>query len=124
MAAGKITNTEWVLLGMTAVFLCGLLALYAHDRAVLASSPVETARNVPQEAFMPELAPLDLNAASAEELAELPGIGPELARRIAAYREEHGPFETVEELMEVSGIGQGKLDGLEGRVTVENEGIT
>ena len=48
----------------------------------------------------------------------------ELARRIVAYREEHGPFETVEELMEVSGIGQGKLDGLEGRVAVENEGIT
>ena len=73
---------------------------------------------------MPELAPLDLNAAPAEELAELPGIGPELARRIVAYREEHGPFDTVEELMEVSGIGQGKLDGLEGRVTVENEETT
>ena len=101
-----------------------MLALYAHDRAGLTASPVETARDVPQEAFMPEPAPLDLNAASAEELAELPGIGRELARRIVAYREEHGPFETVEELMEVSGIGQGKLDGLEGRVTVENEGIT
>lgn len=124
MAAGKITKTEWVLLGLTAVFLCGLLALYAHDRAELAVSSVETDRAMPQEAFMPELAPLDLNAASEEELAELPGIGPELARRITAYREEHGPFETVEELMEVSGIGQGKLDGLKGRVTVENEGIT
>ena len=101
MAAGKITKTEWVLLGLTAVFLCGLLALYAHDRAELAVSSVETDRAMPQEAFMPEL-----------------------ARRITAYREEHGPFETVEELMEVSGIGQGKLDGLKGRVTVENEGIT
>ena len=124
MAAGKITKTEWLLLGLTAVFLCGLLALYAHDRAGLTASPVETARDVPQEAFMPEPAPLDLNTASAEELAELPGIGRELARRIVAYRAEHGPFETVEELMEVSGIGQGKLDGLEGRVTVENEGTT
>ena len=124
MAAGKITKTEWLRLGLTAVFLCGLLALYAHDRAGLTASPVETARDVPQEAFMPEPAPLDLNTASAEELAELPGIGRELARRIVAYREEHGPFETVEELMEVSGIGQGKLDGLEGRVTVENEGTT
>ena len=124
MATGKITKTEWLLLGLTAVFLCGLMALYAHDRAGLAASPVETARDVPQEVFMPELAPLDLNAAPAEELAELPGIGPELARRIVAYREEHGPFETVEELMEVSGIGQGKLDGLEGRVTVENEETT
>ena len=124
MAAGKITKTEWLRLGLTAVFLCGLLALYAHDRAGLTASPVETARDVPQEAFMPEPAPLDLNTASAEELAELPGIGRELARRIVAYREEHGPFETVEELMEVSGIGQGKLDGLEGRVTVENEETT
>lgn len=124
MAAGKITKTEWLLLGLTAVFLCGLLALYARDRTRLAASPVETARDVPQEAFMPELTPLDLNAASEEELAELPGIGRELARRIVAYREEHGPFETVKELMEVSGIGQGKLDGLEGRVTVENEGTT
>ncbi|MDY5611866.1 ComEA family DNA-binding protein [Dysosmobacter sp.] len=124
MAAGKITKTEWLLLGLTAVFLCGLLALYACDRAALASSSVETDVEMPQEAFMPELAPLDLNDASAEELTELPGIGRELARRIVAYREEHGPFESVEELMEVSGIGQGKLDGLEGRVTVENEGTT
>lgn len=124
MAAGKITKTEWVLLGLTAVFLCGLLALYAHDRAELAVSSVETDRAMPQEAFMPELVPLDLNDASEEELAEMPGIGGELARRIVAYREEHGAFETVEELMEVSGIGQGKLDGLKGRVTVENEGIT
>ena len=124
MAAGKITKTEWLLLGLTAVFLCGLLALYACDRAALASSSVETDVEMPQEAFMPELAPLDLNDASAEELTELPGIGRELARRIVAYREEHGPFESVQELMEVSGIGQGKLDGLEGRVTVENEGTT
>ena len=122
MAAGKITKTEWVLLGMTAVFLCGLLALYAHDRAVLASSPVETARNVPQEAFMPELAPLDLNAASEEELAELPGIGAELAERVAAWREENGPFETVEDLMKVSGIGEKKLEGLRDRVTVSGGG--
>ena len=79
---------------------------------------------VPQEEVVPDFPPLDLNTAPAEELAKLPGIGEALAERIVSYREEHGPFETVEELMEVSGIGQGKLDGLEGRVTVENEGIT
>ena len=118
MAAGKITKTEWVLLGMTAVFLCGLLALYAHDRAVLASSPVETARNVPQEAFMPELAPLDLNAASEEELAELPGIGAELADRVVAYREERGGFGSAGEIVEVPGRGKGKFAALEGWITV------
>ena len=122
MRTGKITKTEWLLLGMTGLFLCVLLGLFLHDRR--ADVPVETEVQVSQEAILPDLSPLHLNRATAEELAELPGIGPELARRIAAYREEHGPFETVEELMEVSGIGQGKLDGLEGRVTVENEGIT
>ena len=122
MRTGKITKTEWLLLGMTGLFLCVLLGLFLHDRR--ADVPVETEAQVAQEEILPDLSPLDLNRATAEELAALPGIGAELAGRIVAYREEHGPFETVEELMEVSGIGQGKLDGLEGRVTVENEGTT
>ena len=46
-------------------------------------------------------------------------LGEELARRITAYREERGPFKTVEDLTDVSGIGQGKLAALEGLVTVE-----
>ena len=74
-----------------------------------------------QEAFMPDVRPLDLNTATAEELMALPGIGEELSRRILEYRETHGPFAAVEELMEVSGIGEAKLAALEGRVTVNGE---
>ena len=70
---------------------------------------------------MPDLSPLDLNAATAEELAELPGIGEELARRIVEYRAEHGAFQNVEGIMEVSGIGEGKFAALEGRITVDRE---
>lgn len=58
------------------------------------------------------IVPLDLNAATAEQLDELPGIGPALAARIVAFRDEHGPFEQVEQLGEVKGIGartMGKL---------------
>ena len=73
---------------------------------------------------MPDMAPLDLNTATAEELTALPGIGEELARRIVKYRTENGPFEKIEEIMEVSGIGEAKLAGLEGRVTVNEEGTT
>ena len=73
---------------------------------------------------MPDMAPLDLNTATAEELTALPGIGEELARRIVEYRTENGPFEKIEEIMEVSGIGEAKLAGLEGRVTVNEEGTT
>ncbi|HES58065.1 MAG TPA: helix-hairpin-helix domain-containing protein, partial [Firmicutes bacterium] len=58
--------------------------------------------------------PLDINAASAEELEQLPGIGPVLAGRIAEYREAHGPFRSLDELRKVSGIGEKKLAALEG----------
>lgn len=52
---------------------------------------------------------IDLNAATVAELEELPGVGPVLAERIAAYRDEHGPFAAVEDLLDVPGIGEGKL---------------
>ncbi len=52
---------------------------------------------------------LDLNTATAKELQTLPNIGKDLAKRIVEYREDHGPFKTVEELMNVKGIGKGIL---------------
>jgi len=55
---------------------------------------------------------VDLNAASAADLEALPGVGPVLAQRIFDYRETHGPFATVEDLLDVPGIGEGKLAGL------------
>ncbi|UKJ65823.1 helix-hairpin-helix domain-containing protein [Cellulosimicrobium cellulans] len=54
-------------------------------------------------------AAVDLNAADAAALDALPGIGPVLAERIVAWREENGPFTTVDELGEVSGIGPAVL---------------
>lgn len=121
MMLGKITKTQWLLLALTGVFLCGLLTLYVRDRSRMAGTPVETDRTVSQEDFMPDVSPLDLNTATEEELDTLPGIGEELARRIVEYRETSGPFESVEEIMEVSGIGEAKFADLEGRITVNGE---
>jgi competence protein ComEA len=53
---------------------------------------------------------LDLNGASWAELLQLPGLGPALAERILAYREANGPFQSVEELDNVKGIGPKLLD--------------
>lgn len=122
---GKIARAEWLLLAVTALFLCLLLALFWRDRTAMTpdrtGTAVETEIQVPQEDIQPDLSPLDLNSATAEELAQLPGIGEELARRIVEYRAENGSFEAVEEIMEVSGIGEGKFTALEDRITVDGK---
>lgn len=64
---------------------------------------------------------LDLNTATQEELDALPGIGPVKAEAILQYREESGPFRTVEEIMEVKGIGEKTLEQLRPYITVEGE---
>jgi len=63
--------------------------------------------------------PLDLNTATAAEMETLPGIGPVLAERILAYRAEIGGFATVEQLLEVRGIGEKKLDAVRDLVVVK-----
>lgn len=61
---------------------------------------------------------IDLNSASLEELDSLPGIGPVLAQRIVDFREENGPFKTVDELQNVSGVGPAVLAKIKDQVTV------
>lgn len=63
-------------------------------------------------------APLDLNLATQAELEELPGVGPVTAGHILAWREQHGRFSSIDELMEVSGIGERTFAQLEPLVSV------
>jgi competence ComEA-like helix-hairpin-helix protein len=56
--------------------------------------------------------PLDLNRATAGELVQLPGVGPVLARRILAARDEAGRFATVEDLAAIRGLGRSKFERL------------
>lgn len=59
-----------------------------------------------------------LNTADVAQIETLPGVGPVLAARIVAHRDEHGPFRTVEDLLDVPGIGEGKLATLRPEVVV------
>ena len=62
--------------------------------------------------------PVNLNTATLEQLDALPGVGPATAQAILDYRAQHGRFRSVEELLEVRGIGDAKLADLRPRVRV------
>ncbi len=62
--------------------------------------------------------PVDLNSATAEQLEQLPGVGPATAEAILSYRKEKGRFTSVDELLEVRGIGEAKLNAIRAKVRV------
>lgn len=64
---------------------------------------------------------IDINTADAYDLRRLPGIGEKRAEDIIAFREEHGPFQNVDELTQVSGIGPVILENLRAYVTAGDE---
>jgi competence protein ComEA len=61
--------------------------------------------------------PIDVNAATTDELESLPGVGPATAAAIVTERERNGPFLDVDDLDRVPGIGPAKLEALRGLVT-------
>ena len=80
----------------TALALCALL---------IAGTPVHAAP-VQAQAPVAKQATVNLNSATADQLAALPGIGPKVAERILEYRTKNGGFKKIEELMNVKGIGE------------------
>ncbi len=62
---------------------------------------------------------VNLNTATLKELESLPGIGPELGKRILEFREKKGNFSTIDEIVNVKGIGPKTLEKLKNLITVE-----
>ncbi len=66
-------------------------------------------------------APVNINTATVEELAKLPGVGKSIAQRIVNHREKSGKFRTVDELLVIRGISRKKLEQLRPLITMEAE---
>ena len=61
---------------------------------------------------------VNINTATAQQLSELPGVGEKLAARIVEYRQKSGGFKTVQELMNVQGIGEKNFASMQPHLTV------
>ena len=107
--------------------LAGLFLLAAGAYTVPRGAPgaeltVLTGREAePEDEFIIPSGPVDINSADVHELDQLPGIGEVLAGRIIEYRTEHGPFSSLEELCNVSGIGEKTCESLRGLVSFGEE---
>jgi competence protein ComEA len=86
---------------------------------VASVAPSRTPRSAPQAAAAATQFPINLNTATAEQLEAIPGIGPVLAQRIIEYRQTHGRFQSVDELLEVRGIGSKRLENMRPYVVVK-----
>ena len=116
-----------VLLGTAILLLTGVI-LYnvftvepeplnaASDVTTVSSSAVTSSEAATTQA--PAYTKVNINTATAEELETLKGIGPAKARAIVAYRDANGPFSSVEELTNVSGIGEKTLANIIDDITV------
>ena len=101
--------------GMFAAFTVGFFAGRNSDRQAihLETPALSTPATVPETTAPPAVTfPIDPNTATKEDLMALPGIGEVFAQRILTYREKNGPFETLEDLGNVPGIGPGRLEEL------------
>ena len=106
-AAGGVTaDAELHLLNLAALVVDGQqIRVPVEGETVVAAQPATGG-------------PIDLNRADVIGLQELPGVGPATAEAIVAHRDENGPFRTVDDLLDVPGIGPAKLAAMADAVVV------
>ena len=73
----------------------------------------------PPEAASPDGGLVNINTADVAALTTLPGVGPAIAERIISHRETHGPFRIIEEITDVSGIGEQRFLDIQALITVD-----
>lgn len=122
----KIGNQAWATAAVCIIFvlICAVFVIIPGKTVQHKSSDAQLMQgaNDAQTAYT-EVTPgeyVNINTADEQQLQALPGIGPELARRIVEYRQENGAFTAAEEIMGVNGIGQGRFEAIRELICTED----
>ena len=118
---GNITKSEIFCVFATIAFAALVLTVFWHSRnadgeggyTVTVWEKTDVSQALPEK--------ICINTADAQQLQQLPGIGPVLAARIVEWRETNGAFVIAEDLLAVEGIGATKLEELRDFITVQEE---
>jgi len=95
-----------------------LALMLVSSLAAAPASVVSAAAPAAPKAGASEARPIDLNTADGAALESVPGIGKSLSQRILAFRDKNGPFQSVDDLLKVQGIGEKSIQKLRPYLTV------
>ena len=114
---------QWLVVVTLVVHLTGTVIVLAQSTPGTSAMPGKAGtaaeQGKPAMGAVPGKAALvNINSADEAQLTALQGIGPTKAKAITQYRQEHGPFKTVDDLKKVSGIGEKTLAALKPFITV------
>lgn len=119
MAAGGLTgDADTTALNLAAALSDGEKVHVPRQGEVMASGQTSLGPASGSDGGASSSGVININTATAEELDSLPGIGPSTAAAIVEDRERNGPFASPEDLMRVSGIGEGKFSKLKDQIRV------
>jgi len=114
-AGGLLTDADITFLNLAAPLEDGqqLEIPYVGGTPIAPAATAAPVTGVPPNADL-----VNINTATLEQLDALPGIGPTFAQRIVDYRTEHGPFQSINDLMNVAGIGPTTFEKIKNLITV------